>query len=440
MHTPTFSSPNVLLALTPFIWPIALMPWPRCGTRQPAPRWPLWLISFLTLAFVLILLLLNLAPSERFTSNHLFLDALRPHVSHPTNDPSAGTTEFYQWHTTSSFHPVNFPNAKSLSTDTLCAAFPPAILDSIQPVFKTGHALLGDRVRAHLQTVSACLPELLIFSDADDTFHGHHVIDIIADIPAHLPHVWDHRENQWEPYEQLHALLANGTLDQVDASTLQGWKTDKFKFLPGISRAWRMRPGKEWYVFFEDDTYIMWDSLFRMLGELDPDAPWYLGDPSPGRKPDPDSPKVWFANGGPGYILSRAAMQILVRDDYHPRTGDYLGTRLTEKWWEPETLTNCCGDSILGWVLWNEGVNVSGIWPMISTERPAKIPYTRKYWCKPVVSMHRVIGDEMLDLWHWEWENRKPDVSSRPSLSDYTSLTYPTPSDQFCTATWPCHS
>lgn len=71
-----------------------------------------------------------------------------------------------------------------------------------------------------------------------------------------------------------------------------------------------MRPEKRWYVFYEDDTYIVWDNMFRLLANFDPDMPWYFGSPSPGAR------GLWIANGGPGHVLSREAIRRVVEDDF----------------------------------------------------------------------------------------------------------------------------
>lgn len=85
---------------------------------------------------------------------------------------------------------------------------------------------------------------------------------------------------------------------------VEGWKTDKSKFLPSISRAWRMAPENRWFVFYEGDTHVVWDTAFRMMANFDADVPHYFGSPSPSRN------GTWFANGGPGYIISRGAIGI----------------------------------------------------------------------------------------------------------------------------------
>jgi hypothetical protein len=51
-------------------------------------------------------------------------------------------------------------------------------------------------------------------------------------------------------------MRANGALDVDKEATdrTKGWRMDKFKFLPRIERAWKMKPNKVFYFFFETDT------------------------------------------------------------------------------------------------------------------------------------------------------------------------------------------
>lgn len=262
--------------------------------------------------------------------------------------------QFYQFDTPSRFQlggeiPTNY------SKEVLCESFPHDLLREIQPVLKTGHGVIDTRVRASLDSCSACLDNLLILSDYDEEADGHAMIDVLGDLsPKHLKH------KQLLPYKVLNSLPIHGTiLEDSDISSEGARSLDKFKFLSGVSRAWRMRPDRQWYVFYEGDTYIVWDNVFRFLENFDPDTPHYFGSPTPGRS---DHGKAtWFANGGPGYILSREAVRRLVRDDWDESTGFYLGSKLTDKYWKV-LLDDCCGDSILGWALWKAGVSLEGIW------------------------------------------------------------------------------
>lgn len=81
---------------------------------------------------------------------------------------------------------------------------------------------------------------LLIFSDTDADIGGYEVIDILADLSADFVRGND----QLESYNLRREMLDNGTAPTKETFKVRGWKIDKFKFLPQVSWAWRMRPEK----------------------------------------------------------------------------------------------------------------------------------------------------------------------------------------------------
>lgn len=95
---------------------------------------------------------------------------------------------------------------------------------------------------------------------------------------------------------------------------------------------------------------------------------------------------------------------------------------LVEKW---ATLAkeDCCGDSVLGWALWDIGIPLMGLWPMFNPHSLHGIPYSDKYWCQPVLSLHGTKPDDMRRLWVWEFEKRS---LNRPLLySDLWEFHHP---------------
>ncbi|KAK3709489.1 hypothetical protein LTR37_010862 [Vermiconidia calcicola] len=343
------------------------------------------IVTAVLLCIIVPFSLLSSAPFKHL--NGWLTSSATPELAIPASAPEVQGT--YDWATRSSFDPVRQLDAANKSIEELCASFPTHLLDEIQPVLKTGHGVVDSRVKLQLQSVSACLSNLLIFSDKDEQFGGHDIIDVIADL----------RKNFTDSHPDLGAWR-NGSIARGDATRKQGWVTDKFKFLPAISRAWRMRPNRRWYVFYEADTYIVWDNVFRLLENFDPDELQYFGSPSPG------APGEWFANGGPGYIISRGAMRRLVEDDWNHETGAYLGSKLMESNFD-FVASDCCGDSTLGAVLLKHGIVLKGLFPMFTVHNPNGIPFADKHWCQPILTMHKPQEEDALGLWRWEWEHRE---------------------------------
>lgn len=308
---------------------------------------------------------------------------------------AATRADFYEWRTVSHFHPVKQATANKDMSE-LCDAFPKAKLREIQPILKTGSGL-ETRLRPHLQSVSACLgDELLIFSDEARVFDAHTIIDALSALrPGFV-----RGNSQLESYNARDTSATNDTLLSSSDSHPRGWQSDKFKFLPQVSSTWRMRPHKRWYVFYEDDTYIVWDNMIRFLENFDPDLPWYFGSPSPGAR------GLWMANGGPGYVISREAMRRLVREDYDSQ-GLYAGSFLSQRW-EEEMMRDCCGDSILSLALHQDAqTNLSGMFPMFQPHGLHSIPLSDEYWCQPLLTMHKTSAEHMLAFRKWEESRRR---------------------------------
>ncbi|KAK3995267.1 beta-1,3-N-acetylglucosaminyltransferase radical fringe [Cladorrhinum sp. PSN332] len=319
---------------------------------------------------------------------------------------------FYPFETTSAFYPVAYDgDLKNKTIDELCASFPHHLTQRIQPVLKMGHAENPKMIDAQLHSVSACFAkeELLIFSDLEQDIHGRHVIDILGN----LPQAYREKDAKGKPnvefdnYEKLIALArANKLTPENDPATKEnGWKLDKYKFLAEVERAWQMRPGRDFYVFYESDTYISWDNMFRFLSTLDPNAALYMGSPSPGRHDDKKNVDTWFANGGPGLVISRGAMEKLL-GRRSSSSGQYTDAPFAMKWHQL-LRDDPCGDSVLGWALWNAGVPLSGFFPLFNTYSPHTIPYTDRMWCHPFLTMHKLKVEDMVRLWRWENGNRK---------------------------------
>ncbi|KHO10843.1 hypothetical protein MAA_11524 [Metarhizium robertsii ARSEF 23] len=161
----------------------------------------------------------------------------------------------YNFPTTSEFQPVS-QSPGSKTTKQLCASFPKHKLSRIQPVLKMGYSENRDKIESQLDSVSACFStdDLLIFSDMEETLRGHKVIDILAYLPDTYRKGSD--TSKFQQYLLQKEMKENKILnvDKEATKKIDGWALDKFKFLPGVERAWAMKPNKEFYVFYETDT------------------------------------------------------------------------------------------------------------------------------------------------------------------------------------------
>lgn len=304
--------------------------------------------------------------------------------------PLHGDEDSWEWNTTSFFRtPLHATPAPE--TEDLCDTFPSYLLPRIQIVLKIGATENLTRIDTHLATVTRCISNLIIVSDRESELHGHRVHDVLADLPP----AFRATARDFDEYRILQQ-------SQASVNNSMGWRLDRYKFLPMVERAQKMNPTADWFVFLETDTYFFWDNLFRMLDQFDSASPLYFGSPAPGILTK-DRKTTWFAFGGAGFVLSRSAVDKLVHRAVGP-FGQYVDPPLALQD-EPLVTNECCGDSILGWMLYRKGIELSGMWPMFNPHPFHSIPFNEAYWCQPIISLHKSTLPDMAGL--AEWENQR---------------------------------
>ncbi|KAJ5687675.1 hypothetical protein N7536_010294 [Penicillium majusculum] len=357
------------------------------------------LAAFLTVSTILLLTL--------YSSRGLSED-----ISPSTKNELANEKDYWTWETSTRFRKSKYGNDlddTESSQNATCDAFPSDMLSRIQIILKTSATEDPKRVDTHMASVTRCISNLLVISDKETELHGHRVLDILADLPPSSRN----QTPEFKAYEALQRGESN-----VDGSA--GWKLDRFKFLPMVERAKKVNPGAEWYVFLETDTYFVWDNLFRMLEQFDPLFPLYMGSPAPGR--DIGDGKVnWFAYGGSGFVLSRAAVDTLVAREVG-EYGQFIGQSLSEQYMQV-VKDDCCGDSVLGFALYEKGIELSGMWPMFNAHPLDSIPFgDDHHWCQPAISMHKSQLGDMTGLADWEDERDRTKPLLYADLVDYPRL------------------
>ncbi|KAH8157230.1 hypothetical protein CIB48_g11012 [Xylaria polymorpha] len=279
---------------------------------------------------------------------------------------------------------------KQYNTSNTCARFPAT--DGVLLVMKTGATEAFDRIPTQLLTTMSCLPDnFLIFSDMEQQMGPYHIYDALSIIDdADKARIAD-----FDLYRsQQECVVSQKSCIDAKDQRQSAWNLDKYKFLPMIEQTWRMRPGRDWYIFAEADTYVFWANMMYWLKKksgLNPREKIYLGSRSfINNRP--------FAHGGSGYILSGGVLKHLV-EKHNNLTGQYTdqGTR------------ECCGDLLVALALDDhEGVKIRQTWPMINGEKPTTLPYGRNHWCEPILTMHHMNAEEISTVWQFE-QTRKTD-------------------------------
>lgn len=316
--------------------------------------------------------------------------SFNPFAKQPSPYYTQDESKYYTWKTPSFFPPLK--DTRGDKKTDFCTGFPTHLLDRIQVVVKTGTGESAKN-KAHTASVTSCIENLLVFSDLEEKVGDRNFIDVLADLPQSYNDIPDFATyaTQKQAHEQG---------DAVGYSS-EGWRLDRFKFLPMVERAYKMNPDADWYVFIETDVYYFWDTLFRLLGQLDPSKMHYMGSPAPG------SGGTFFAYGGAGFVLSGGLMRRLVGDSDMALSVRY----------EELVKNDCCGDAILGYAIMNKtGVKLEALYPTFAGDELKGLKVDRERWCIPLLALHRVSPELMASLWTWERTRPYNEVCGFPSV------------------------
>ena len=291
--------------------------------------------------------------------------------------------------------------------DLPCRSLPGA--EDVLMVLKTGSTELQDKLPIHLTTTLRCYPNYVIFSDYEEDYHGEHILDALDNVDPQLKK--DHPDFElWRRLQSAGGRSAlkpserSGPISRPQGNTGKpsnpGWKLDKWKFLPMMNRTLVEYPEMKWYVFFETDTYILWQTLLNYLRALDWTKPYYVGG------------QIWigdivFAHGGTGFAVSRPALTQVVNM-----------FRENQKEWEDFTNGHWAGDCVLGKAFKDSGAPLLYAWPIWQADDVGNMNYERvdnghRLWCKPSVSYHHLSPSVVEEMWGFEqeWISKNLDVS-----------------------------
>ncbi|KAJ3131447.1 hypothetical protein HK100_006351 [Physocladia obscura] len=181
------------------------------------------------------------------------------------------------------------------------------LIDRLAVVLKTGADTLHSRVPAQLETFLKPISKMLIVSNKEDAIDKYQVVDVFTGLYERtrdvigLPH-------------QPPKKVPQPKKKTKESESTDGWMADAHKNLPALQRLAKEFPDADWYMMFDDDTYVDFENLLGHLSKLDPDQPFFSGRRNvfqgcDGVKKFGDGP--YFAQGGSGIVLSRAALRLV---------------------------------------------------------------------------------------------------------------------------------
>lgn len=270
--------------------------------------------------------------------------------------------------------------------------------DDVLVVMRTGATEIKHKLPVHFNTTFQCYPNVAIFSDFQENFHGHNVQDALRNIPDDIKL----SNEDFKHYQHVLKVGQEGLLDDelsgeaseeagpTGKTDNSGWRLDKWKFLPMVNETFHLYPDLKWYVFVEPDSYLVWSNLLRWLPKLDHTKPLYLGS-------EVSIGEDLFAHGGSVFVLSRPAVE---------KAADIYSSNADE--WHGFTANHWAGDCVLGKALHKAGVELTWAWPMFQGGNPSfslnwldsKDGVT--LWCTPAMSYHHFSPVEVGDFWNFE--------------------------------------
>ncbi|KAI1365538.1 glycosyltransferase family 31 protein [Xylaria arbuscula] len=291
------------------------------------------------------------------------------------------------------------------------------LLNDVLVVVRTGATEVLEKLPVHFSTVLACVPDYIIYSDLEEDIDGHHVVDVLdrvaGNIRMNVPEFWLYNRLRASGREQLEykTLFGSGPAGALDNP---GWKLDKWKFLPMVSRALEHRPNAKWFVFIEPDTYLLWQNMLSYLSEFDATKPYYLGKYM-------WIGKVLFGHGGSGFMISNPAMRMVSKHWTE-----------NQDWFDEYTAKEWAGDMILGKAMENIGVHLVSASPHVQIDSLSTVQWTNNRhdkpdWCYSSVTFHHMTSPDISSLWKFEndWIQHSA-ANTGPRLRDiFESLILP---------------
>jgi hypothetical protein len=239
-------------------------------------------------------------------------------------------------------------------------------------IVKTSKAELSEKLPSHLATLLACTPNVAIFSDHAGTVDSYTIYDALDTLNATL-------RDKYDEFREYAKMQANtGYVPSLEKAQ----KLDKWKFLPMVYKAYKMKPSLRYYLFIETDTMLSWTNLLQWLERLDYRIAYYSGAPI-------FKGSTKFAQQGSGILLSYGAMRLYAKayEESYAKT------------WESRIGGECCGDTLLASAMTSSHVEFTPSFPLLQSEAPGTLDWTERHWCTPIVSWHGMNAEETVSLW-----------------------------------------
>jgi hypothetical protein len=176
-------------------------------------------------------------------------------------------------HNTDQFEEIDLPKIVH-NSHLPCANLPGA--DDILVIVKTGYNVAHKRLPIHIESTYRCIPNLYIYSDAEDEVEGHKIHDALAELDPEMTSTHEDFSFWRKVKEHQQQGLGAEDLSTKDDND-DAWRLDKWKNIPLLVKAHEHKPDAKWYVFIDADTYPVWSNMLHWLSRKNHNKRLYLG-------------------------------------------------------------------------------------------------------------------------------------------------------------------
>lgn len=231
----------------------------------------------------------------------------------------------------------------------------PAGAHDIVLVMKTSSSEIESKFQIHFNTTFKCIPHVLIFSDKEEDYQGHHIYNAV------------------DMFQKVGVTTYNN--NKRDGAQLAD-KLDRFKSIPMLRKAYELKPKAHWFVFIDTEIFISWNNVVSWLNRLDHTQSSYFGFPV--TLPD----GLVYADGYAGFVISQPAAKT-------------VATEVDLKQQLKIAKDGCCGDVAIGRVLAEKGVALTSANPGFQNESMSSLSFDAKNWCFAVMSLSHMKTEDI---------------------------------------------
>lgn len=270
---------------------------------------------------------------------------------------------------------------------------------------KTGQNVARERVTGQLDSFLKGFSSWILVAERDSVVAGAKVHGVLASNstgPEEEPFSAEVRINSTSLPGLNSSALANTTWTP-------GWTSDAHKNLPAFKLLYQSFQSADWYLLIDDDTYLFYSNLIEVLKTWNASEEVYLGNPTQftgcdrvnkyGKGP-------WFAHGGSGILLSRAALLKLI-------AGLDRCVEKYEKCWAGDIRVALCLRDV-GILLHHQSNGQRGTRINFHGRDPARARWGEP--CSLPATYHRIAPPLMREI--WEIERNLTSLNLRTTYAD----------------------